>query len=63
MDKFAFFEIDAKVKEEFSDFDSLTVIKNYYFIKLLLASNYFGFANRKEEFYLSINTYLISFSH
>jgi nicotinamide riboside kinase len=48
MDKFAFFEtIDAKLKVEFSDFDSLDRdYKNYYFIKSLLASDYFDFANK-----------------
>lgn len=48
MDKFPFFEIvDKKLKEVYSDFDSLSVdYKNYYFIKMLLASDYFDFANK-----------------
>ncbi|HEY4618215.1 MAG TPA: DUF4301 family protein [Flavobacterium sp.] len=48
MDKFSFFEtVHDKLKEEFVDFDSLDRdYKNYYFIKLLLASDYFDFANK-----------------
>lgn len=48
MEKFPFFEaIDKQLKEEFTDFDSLdSSYKNYYFIKLLLASDYFDFANK-----------------
>jgi nicotinamide riboside kinase len=48
MEKFPFFkEIHKKLKEEFIDFDSLERdYKNYYFIKLLLASDYFDFANK-----------------
>ncbi|TDE31860.1 MULTISPECIES: DUF4301 family protein [Flavobacterium] len=48
MEKFPFFEaIDKQLKEEFADFDSLdSSYKNYYFIKLLLASDYFDFSNK-----------------
>ncbi len=48
MEKFPFFEIiDKKLSEEFPDFDSLERdYKNYYFIKLLLAPDYFDFANK-----------------
>jgi nicotinamide riboside kinase len=48
MEKFPFFGvIDEKLNEEFTDFDSLERdYKNYYFIKLLLASDYFDFANK-----------------
>lgn len=48
MDKFPFFEsVDKKLKEVYSDFDSLSIdYKNYYFIKMLLASDYFDFANK-----------------
>jgi nicotinamide riboside kinase len=48
MEKFPFFkEIDKKLKEAFTDFDSLERdYKNYYFIKLLLSSDYFDFANK-----------------
>ncbi|MFE3867250.1 DUF4301 family protein [Flavobacterium sp. LS2P90] len=48
MEKFPFFGvIYQKLNEEFPDFDSLhRDYKNYYFIKLLLASDYFDFANK-----------------
>ena len=48
MDKFPFFDkIYKKLKEEVIDFDSLhRDYKNYYFIKLLLSSDYFDFANK-----------------
>lgn len=48
MEKFPFFEeIDKKLKEVFPDFNSLgRDYKNYYFIKLLLSSDYFDFANK-----------------
>lgn len=48
MDKFPFFEaIDKQLKADFKDFDSLDrSLKNYYFIKLLLSSDYFNFANK-----------------
>ncbi|MCV9934004.1 DUF4301 family protein [Flavobacterium sp. LS1R47] len=48
MDKFPFFEtVDKKLKKVYPDFDSLgTDYKNYYFIKMLLASDYFDFANK-----------------
>ncbi|OXA96323.1 DUF4301 family protein [Flavobacterium hercynium] len=48
MDKFPFFEaVDNKLREVYSDFESLDRdYKNYYFIKLLLASDYFDFANK-----------------
>ncbi|MCV9929862.1 DUF4301 family protein [Flavobacterium sp. LS1R49] len=48
MDKFPFFEVlHNKLKEIYPDFDSLNRdYKNYYFIKMLLASDYFDFANK-----------------
>ena len=48
MDKFPFFEdLYKKLKEIYPDFDSLhRDYKNYYFIKLLLSSDYFDFANK-----------------
>jgi nicotinamide riboside kinase len=48
MDKFPFFEtIYNKLKEELPDFDLLDRdFKNYYFIKLLMSSDYFDFANK-----------------
>ena len=48
MEKFPFFEaIDKQLRAEFTDFDSLDrSLKNYYFIKLLLSSDYFDFANK-----------------
>ncbi|MFV8268703.1 DUF4301 family protein [Flavobacterium sp. GT2N3] len=48
MDKFPFFAaIDKQLREEFTDFNSLdNSDKNYYFIKLLLAPEYFDFAGK-----------------
>jgi nicotinamide riboside kinase len=48
MDKFPFFDfVYKKLKEEFHDFDSINRDhKNYYFIKLLLSSDYFDYANK-----------------
>ena len=48
MEKFPFFEaIDKQLRAEFTDFDSLDrSFKNYYFIKLLLSSDYFDFASK-----------------
>ena len=48
MEKFPFFDaIDSKLRAEFSDFDTLDrSLKNYYFIKLLLSSDHFDFANK-----------------
>jgi nicotinamide riboside kinase len=48
MEKLPFFEaIDKKLKEELVDFESIDEdYKNYYFIKLLLSSDYFDFANK-----------------
>jgi nicotinamide riboside kinase len=48
MEKFPFFEeIDKKLKEIYPDFDSLDRdYKNYYFIKLMLSSDYFDFATK-----------------
>ncbi|UFH36595.1 DUF4301 family protein [Flavobacterium acetivorans] len=48
MEKFPFFEaIDRKLREEFPSFDALeNDYKNYYFIKFLLSSDYFDFANK-----------------
>jgi nicotinamide riboside kinase len=48
LEKFPFFKtIDKKLREEFSDFESLDKdSKNYYFIKLLLAKDFFDFANK-----------------
>jgi hypothetical protein len=48
MDKFSFFDtVYDELKREFIDFDSLDRdYKNYYFIKALLSSDYFDFANK-----------------
>ncbi|MFH6943743.1 DUF4301 family protein [Flavobacterium sp. FlaQc-50] len=48
MDKFPFFEaLDKKLREIYPDFETLDRdYKNYYFIKLLLSSDYFDFANK-----------------
>ena len=48
LDKFSFFKtIDKKLKEVFPDFDDLKRDhKNFYFIKFLLSSDYFDFANK-----------------
>ncbi|MFV5694561.1 DUF4301 family protein [Flavobacterium sp. LB3P122] len=48
LEKFPFFEaIDEKLREEFPDFDSLNRDnKNYYFIKLLLAKDFFDFSSK-----------------
>ncbi|OMQ11048.1 DUF4301 family protein [[Flexibacter] sp. ATCC 35103] len=48
MDKFPFFEaLDNKLREIYPDFETLDRdYKNYYFIKTLLASDYFDFANK-----------------
>lgn len=48
LEKFPFFKaVDKKLKEVFPDFDNLgRDYKNYYFIKLLLSSDYFDFANK-----------------
>lgn len=48
MNKFPFFEaVYEKLKEVFPDFDNLERdYKNYYFIKLLLSSDYFDYANK-----------------
>lgn len=48
MEKFPFFEeIDLKLKEIFPDFDSFERdYKNYNFIKILLSSDYYDFANK-----------------
>ncbi|MEL1253375.1 DUF4301 family protein [Flavobacterium sp. DGU38] len=48
MDKFPFFEaVYEKLKEVYPDFDTLPRdYKNYYFIKFLLSSDYFDFANK-----------------
>ncbi|MFA9190472.1 DUF4301 family protein [Flavobacterium sp. FZUC8N2.13] len=48
MEKLPFFDsIYKKLKEEFSNFDSLTRdYKNYYFIKFMLDSEYFNFASK-----------------
>jgi nicotinamide riboside kinase len=48
MEKLPFFEaIDKKLKEELVDFESIHKdYKNYYFIKLLMSSDYFDFANK-----------------
>ncbi|PXY45457.1 DUF4301 family protein [Flavobacterium hydrophilum] len=48
MDKFPFFKsVYKKLKEIYPDFDALDRDhKNYYFIKLLLSSEYFDFANK-----------------
>ncbi|QOG02609.1 DUF4301 family protein [Flavobacterium sp. MDT1-60] len=48
MEKFPFFkDVDKKLKMLYPDFDTLDRdYKNYYFIKLLLSSDYFDFANK-----------------
>jgi nicotinamide riboside kinase len=48
LEKFPFFKtVDKKLKEVFPNFNSLPRdYKNYYFIKLLLSSDYFDFANK-----------------
>jgi nicotinamide riboside kinase len=48
MDKFPFFKaLDEKLKEIYPDFETLDRdYKNYYFIKILLSSHYFDFANK-----------------
>jgi nicotinamide riboside kinase len=48
LEKFPFFKaVDDKLKEVFPDFDNLERdYKNYYFIKLLLSSDYFDYANK-----------------
>jgi nicotinamide riboside kinase len=48
MDKFPFFdEVYEKLKILYPDFDKLERdYKNYYFIKLILSSDYFNFANK-----------------
>ncbi|PWB24214.1 DUF4301 family protein [Flavobacterium sp. HTF] len=48
MEKFPFFKaVDKKLREIYPDFESLDRdYKNYYFIKLLLSSDYFDFANK-----------------
>lgn len=48
MEKFPFFKsVDKKLREIYPDFESLNRdYKNYYFIKLLLSSEYFDFANK-----------------
>ena len=48
MEQFPFFKaIDKQLRAEFTDFDSLDrSFKNYYFIKLLLSSDSFNFANQ-----------------
>ncbi|RZJ51798.1 MAG: DUF4301 family protein, partial [Flavobacterium sp.] len=48
MEKLPFFKaVDKKLREIYPDFESLDRdYKNYYFIKLLLSSDYFDFANK-----------------
>ncbi|MFV8368474.1 DUF4301 family protein [Flavobacterium sp. LB2R40] len=48
MEKFPFYEaIDLQLRTDFADFDVMDPsLKNYYFIKLLLSSDYFDFANK-----------------
>ena len=48
LEKFPFFEaVDNQLKAEIPDFNSLDrSFKNYYFIKLLLSTDYFDFANK-----------------
>jgi hypothetical protein len=53
MEKLPFEAIDKKLKE-LVDFESIHKdYKNYYFIKLLMSSDYFDFANKPKEFCLS----------
>jgi hypothetical protein len=54
MESFLFLRQLTKVKEELVDFESIHKdYKNYYFIKLLMSSDYFDFANKPKEFCLS----------
>ncbi|GAA3765017.1 DUF4301 family protein [Flavobacterium ginsengiterrae] len=48
MEKFPFFKsVDQKLREIYPNFESLSRdYKNYYFIKILLSSDYFDFANK-----------------
>lgn len=48
LDKFPFFEaVDEKLREEFPEYDTWeSDYQNYYFIKILLSSDYFDFANK-----------------
>ena len=48
MDKFPFFkEVDKKLQEIYTDFNTLSRdYKNYYFIKTLLSPEYFDYANK-----------------
>ncbi|MFB9078653.1 DUF4301 family protein [Flavobacterium procerum] len=48
MEKFPFFKAtDTKLREIYPDFESLDRdYKNYYFVKLLLSSDYFDFSNK-----------------
>ncbi|WP_338407385.1 DUF4301 family protein [uncultured Flavobacterium sp.] len=48
LEKFPFYKsVNIKLKEAFPNYDELeTDYKNYYFIKLLLSSGYFNFANK-----------------
>lgn len=48
LEKFPFFEaVDKQLKAEFPDFNSFDrSFKNYYFIKLLLSTDFFDFANK-----------------
>jgi hypothetical protein len=54
MESFLFWGNWQEVKEELVDFESIHKdYKNYYFIKLLMSSDYFDFANKPKEFCLS----------
>jgi hypothetical protein len=57
---FLFEAIDKKLKEELVDFESIHKdYKNYYFIKLLMSSDYFDFANKPKGILPFIITELI----
>jgi hypothetical protein len=60
MEKLPFFWGNKKLKEELVDFESIHKdYKNYYFIKLLMSSDYFDFANKPKGILLFIITELI----
>lgn len=62
MEKFPFFEtVDKKLREIYPDFETLERdYKNYYFIKILLSSDYFNSANKPKAVlpFHQYNTYI-----
>jgi hypothetical protein len=60
MEKLPFWGNWQEVKEELVDFESIHKdYKNYYFIKLLMSSDYFDFANKPKGILPFIITELI----